>query len=312
MENKDLQAALQKLQEEFCTLHFSPQDTAAAKEVIYSWPGPACEDIIICVHQSHGVQEPFHRHDFFYFNYTYRGEYDSISFRYDNRITIREGELYAGQPFAGHALCVHDNHETVIVGVLIRKETFFRSFLPLLSSDFQLLHFFLAPSTNRFSDEFLHFQIEDGCIIRQLLEMMVLEYACQKPDTQTLLKPLTLAFLLQVARQYAAARPQPDSPLPAERIVQYISEHFHSVTLKELAEHFSYHPNYISTLLRRKTGLSFSRILLEQRMKRAAVLLQGTSLSIEEIAEILGYRDSSNFYKAFHAYYGTSPRNYPQ
>ena len=55
------------------------------------------------VHQCGGEQEPFHHHDFFYFNFTYKGEYDSLSYKYDNRITIRVGELYAGQPFAGHA-----------------------------------------------------------------------------------------------------------------------------------------------------------------------------------------------------------------
>ena len=71
-----------------------------------------------------GHQELFHRHDFFYSNYTYQGEYDSISFKYDHRITVRCGELYAGQPFAGHAICVHDDKETVIIGVLIKRDTF--------------------------------------------------------------------------------------------------------------------------------------------------------------------------------------------
>ena len=88
---------------------------------MFYWPGAPEDEIMVVVHQSGGRQELFHRHDYFYFNYTYEGEYDSISFKYDNRITIREGELYAGQPFAGHALCVHDDKETTIMGVLIQK-----------------------------------------------------------------------------------------------------------------------------------------------------------------------------------------------
>ena len=66
----------------------------------------------------------------------------------------------------------------------------------------------------------------------------------------------------------------------------------------------------LSGLLRRETGRTFSEILLEQRMTRAACLLRGTPLSIENIAAMLGYRDSSNFYKAFREYYGKSPREY--
>ena len=252
----------------------------------------------------------FHRHDFFYFNYTYKGEYDSLSYKYDNQITIREGELYAGQPFAGHALCVHDNQETIIIGVLIRRETFFRSFLPLLSADSGLFHFFLDPSTNCFSEEYLHFKIEDDCNIRTLLEMMVIEYAHKGEDTQDILKPLALAFLMQVARQYTFANQRPPADTLSDRIVRYISEHSDKVTLKDIAARFSYHPNYISTLLHRELGKSFSEILLSQRMERAVILLKGTELAINEIALMLGYSNSSNFYRAFREYYGVSPREY--
>ena len=123
-------ASIQQLREQFLTLDWTYHDfpVGSQSEKMFCWPGPLEEEILICVHQSGGRQELFHRHDFFYFNFTYQGEYDSISFKYDNRITIREGELYAGQPFAGHALCVHDDKETTIIGVLIQRETFFRTF----------------------------------------------------------------------------------------------------------------------------------------------------------------------------------------
>ena len=91
-----------------------------------------------------------------------------------------------------------------------------------------------------------------------------------------------------------------------------MSEHSDIVTLKDIAKHFSYHPNYISTLLHREIGKSFSEILLEQRMERALILLKGTTLPITEIAQMLGYSNSSNFYKAFREYFHVSPREYVQ
>lgn len=87
-------------------------------------------------------------------------------------------------------------------------------------------------------------------------------------------------------------------------------EHIDSVTLGSIAKQFSYHPNYISSFIHREMGKSFSQILLEQRMERALALSKGTNLSIEEIAVMLGYSNPSNFYKAFRAYYGCSPREY--
>ena len=305
-------AAVDRLRKEYSNLNWAYHDspTGAPEEKMYYWPGVPEEKIMVVVHQSMGHQELFHRHDFFYFNYTYQGEYDSISFKYDHRITVRCGELYAGQPFAGHAICVHDDKETVIIGVLIKRDTFFRSFLPMLSSNSKLFHFLLDPSTNQFSDEFIHFKIEDDCNIRTLLEMMVIEYANKKEDTQDILKPLVLAFLTQVARQYAAENPVEESNRLSDKIVQYISEHPDTVTLKGIGSRFSYHPNYTSTLLHRETGKSFSELLTQQRMERAVVLLKGTALPIEEIAFMLGYSNSSNFYKVFREYYGLSPREY--
>lgn len=312
LEKTILSLSIEALQEQFDSLDWTYHDfpVGSQNEKMYCWPGPEQENILICVHKSSGVQELFHRHDFFYFNYTYKGEYDSLSYKYDHQITIRERELYAGQPFAGHALCVHDNQETIIIGVLFRRETFFRSFLPLLSANSGLFHFFLDPSTNCFSEEYLHFKIEDDCNIRTLLEMMVIEYAHKGEDTQGILKPLALAFLMQVARQYTFANQRPPADRLSDRIVQYISEHSDKVTLKDIAARFSYHSNYISTLLHRELGKSFSEILLSQRMERAVILLKGTDLTINEIALMLGYSNSSNFYKAFREYYGVSPRDY--
>ena len=92
------------------------------------------------------------------------------------------------------------------------------------------------------------------------------------------------------------------------RILQYINSHPESATLKDIADRFSYHPNYISSLLHKEIGKTFSEIVLERRMERAAILLKGTTLSIEEISAMLGYTNTSNFYKAFREYYGKTPR----
>ena len=47
-------------------------------------------------------------------------------------------------------------------------------------------------------------------------------------------------------------------------------------------------------------------------MERALILMKGTLLSLEDIAAMLGYSNHSNFYKAFRAYYGCTPREYTE
>ena len=133
----------------------------------------------------------------------------------------------------------------------------------------------------------------------------------QAEDTQTILQPMVLTLLMMVARQYKRSIPVPTDERLSDKIVHYMGEHSDVVTFKDISKHFSYHPNYISTLLFQKNlGKSFSEILMEQRMERAVFLLKGTNLSVEEIAAMLGYSNSSNFYKAFREFYQCSPRDY--
>lgn len=312
MEKKQLTSALLHLAEEFDKRDWKFLDAPASESLdkIYGWPGEDKEEIIICVHKGQDIHELFHRQDFFFFNFAYKGDYGAISYQNDNYITVKQGECYIGQPFTGYALYGHSEKDIIIVGILIRKETFFRTFLPVLSANAKLFRFFLTPQTDRFSDEFIHLKLKNDSPIRTLLELMIIEYAEKKEDTQTILKPLVLTLFMYIAREYSASNREPASERLSDKIVQYMATHSDVVTLKDIAGHFSYHPNYISALLHRELGKTFSEILLEQRMEKATALLKGTNLPIEEIALMLGYSNSSNFYKAFREYFGQSPREY--
>lgn len=312
MADSCLARSLTELSEQFSRRNWKYLDVPAGSpmEKSYAWPAAPEEDIMICVHKGREVREEFHRQDFFFFNFAYKGDYSALSYRSDNPITVHENECYIGQPFTGYALCVHSPEEIIIIGILIRKETFFRTFLPVLSSDSRLFHFFLAPQTNAYSDRYIRLHFDDPASVRTLLEMMVVEYASPQEDTQTILQPMVLTLLMQVARQYKRAVPAPDHDRLSDRIIRYMNEHPGTVTLKDIAKHFSYHPNYVSGLLRRQTGKTFSELQLKQRMERAVSLLKGTTLSVEEIAAMVGYTNNSNFYKAFREYYHQSPRQY--
>lgn len=311
--NALLQLAIDKLAIEFPTWNWIYEDEDSNSETVkfLRWPGAETDDIMICVLKSNYINEVYHRQDFFFLNYAYCSSYSALSATYDNLIPIREGECYIGQPYSGYALRADSNKETIIVGVLIKKEVFYRDYLSTLASDNDMFHFFLDPKVNKYSDEFIHLSFDKASPVKTLLEMMLIEYADRKEDTQMILKPLVLALFMQISRRYRLGKHEVSTTISlSDQIILYMSEHADIVTLKDIAAHFSYHPNYISGLLRRETGKSFSELLLEQRMIRALTLLKGTNLSIEEIATMLGYSNSSNFYKAFKEKYHCSPREY--
>lgn len=313
MDNTKLDKAIEKLARDFDHIEWKHLDVPAGspREKTQLWPGNPEDDVMICVYKGHNIEQLFHRQDFFFFNFAYQGDYGAISYQNDNHITIHEGECYIGQPYAGYAPNGKSDKEMIIVGVLIQTHAFFKTFFHILSVDSKLFHFFLNPQVNEYSDEFIQLQFDDVYSIKNLLNLMILEYASPQCTTQEVLQSLTLTLMMLVARQYKATVPVlPNQEHLSDQIIRYMNENLDTITLKDAAAHFSYHPNYISTLIHKEIGRSFSELLLEQRMNRATALLKGTNLSIEEIAIMLGYSNPSNFYKAFRSYFHASPREY--
>ena len=309
-----LELAINKLGHDWSRLNWEFRDfdlEDGTPDKMSQWQGDPDDDIMIVVFKGDHISEPFHRQDFFFIDYAYHLDYNALSSKFDNLITVREDDCYIGQPFSGYALKGDsDGDDIIMIGVHIKKEAFFREYLPALSTDPDMFRFFLVPQTDKFSDEFIHLSFEKTSPVRTLLEMMVIEYADRKDDTQQILKPMVLALFMHIARRYRLEKPSVHEDTLCGRILDYIGSHPESVTLKEIAAHFSYHPNYISSLLHKEAGKTFSEIVLEKRMDRAVILLKGTTLPIEDISAMLGYTNTSNFYKAFRSYYGNTPREY--
>jgi AraC-like DNA-binding protein len=307
-----IQESINMLGADFPNLHwnFQEQRIGGRKEYVSQWLGEPDEDIMVCAFKGKEIHETFHRQDFFFINYAYTGDYGAQSYRFNNHVTVRENECYIGQPFSGYALYGAAAEDIVILGVLVKKEVFYRNFLKPISSDSRLLHFFLDPQINSFSDECIHLCDLDDEMIRTQFELMAVEYADRKADTQDILKPMTLTLIMMIARQYRDSYPAEEAQDTTEKMVRFMEDHLDNITLSMLASEFGYHPSYISAQLSEKRGETFSQILLNLRMERAVFLMRNTDLSIEEITPLIGYNDKSNFHKAFREYYGKTPRQF--
>ncbi|TJY41184.1 response regulator [Cohnella pontilimi] len=83
-----------------------------------------------------------------------------------------------------------------------------------------------------------------------------------------------------------------------------------SITLREVAEHFEFSPNYLSHLLKKETGKGFNEYVISLRMEKASQLLRDTKLKIYEVADQVGYRYMPYFSKQFRDTYGMTPVEY--
>jgi len=104
------------------------------------------------------------------------------------------------------------------------------------------------------------------------------------------------------------------SRLPEERsqkIVETVKSGSHR-SIRDLALQFKLSESHLQHLFRARTGSSLGRSLTEERLRRAADLLQQSDLSIKEIAYITGYQHASSFIRAFERFFQRSPNCYRQ
>jgi len=82
--------------------------------------------------------------------------------------------------------------------------------------------------------------------------------------------------------------------------------------IQDLAVECNLSESHLQHLFKESTGLGLGRMLADQRMQRAAKLLEQTNLSIKEIAWTVGYEHTSSFTRAFERHFREAPRCFRQ
>lgn len=77
-----------------------------------------------------------------------------------------------------------------------------------------------------------------------------------------------------------------------------------------LAQSMNYSAAYLSRLIKKNTGQSFSELLLDLRLKKSMELLRLTDMRINDIAAKAGYNDVSYFISIFKKCTGVTPKEW--
>lgn len=106
------------------------------------------------------------------------------------------------------------------------------------------------------------------------------------------------------------AKPAAISPV-VQKVSRYIADHLdEELTREQLASVAFVNPAYLSRLFRKETGMVLTDYILQEKMRKAADLLQDTDQSISEIADGLHYGNFSYFARLFRKVHGVTPQDY--
>ena len=119
-------------------------------------------------------------------------------------------------------------------------------------------------------------------------------------------------LMIQLAEELSDGSPASSSLLHRTDLpVEYLREHLaRGISVEDVARHAGMSVSSLEEKFRRVTGLSVYRYFIAMRMEHAKQLLEGTGLSITEIADVCGYDNLFYFCNAFKKHSGMTPSEF--
>ncbi|MDY3928774.1 MAG: AraC family transcriptional regulator [Clostridia bacterium] len=101
------------------------------------------------------------------------------------------------------------------------------------------------------------------------------------------------------------------SPTLIKDLLAYINKNFtKKITLSDIGDAFSYHPNYLNRIFKKYNGKTIHIYMNNLRLTEAKRLLRTTDLSVSKICELCGFESYSYFIKSFRLENGITPLKY--
>lgn len=263
--------------------------------------------------QSRYLACPMHVHNWVEINYMYSGQCpQTIN---NTSYVLEQGQVALIDTETPHSTAKLNDND-IMLSLVIHKDYLNSNFFNRLSTDSILSEFFInAINENTNHNNYILFHSEKS----QKLQLFFHELFCEfydpsinSTDMINSLVTLVLCELINVYENDVERQRLDMNKSTIGPILRYIESNYHTCTLESTAKFFNMNPNYLTTLLKQRTGNSYKELIQQQRLTRAAQFLRNTSLSITEISNKVGYGNVNFFYKKFKEHFNCLPKEYRQ
>lgn len=189
-------------------------------------------------------------------------------------------------------------------------ESFFDSLFFSQIADCRIIYDFIS-TRNSCEHDYLYFKADTSNDFNNLF--VFLKHEIRHPDmySSKLLHLLSVGLFTLLDRTRPKNLVVQNSTMIAKnrfgKILKYMGDHFDTCTLQDVAEMFSYNPDYLSSMFKRITGVTFSEKLVNIRLEESCRLLKTSKYSIEQISSLIGFKDKSYFNRKFKEQYQLTP-----
>ncbi|EME3582114.1 helix-turn-helix domain-containing protein [Enterococcus faecium] len=189
-----------------------------------------------------------------------------------------------------------------LLNQMIEEPMLYRFFVESITEDTEIFSHYCVYQFNEWDD--VHFYVL--LLLKQVVKM---RYFNNKVT-----KSAFILLIVEISQMSEKCLLLQDSNISAgvliKEILGYISNNVRIATLTNVAHQFHFHPNYLSAMIKKQTGRSYSDWLTYYRLEQAKRYLEQTNLSIQTIIKEVGYSDKTFFFKRFKTYCKMTPGNY--
>ena len=257
-----------------------------------------------------GEKTQYHTHDYIELAYIVKGEFKQRIM--GNDILFQKGELCLIDKNCPHQDFL-GGQDSIIIFLGLANEIFDQVMVENIGEE-KLLDF-LRTALLKQKDirQFLHFKPKDT-EDNKLNEMFLAVFKeLEHHDTAT--KYICKGYIIRILHHLSTSyefrlsneQRKKMNWLIYEEIKRYIEENYESITIKELISKFHYNEDYYNRLLKEKLGMTYLEYVQELRLSNALKLLKSTDMTVEMVANRVGYQNKGYFYKIFLDKYNTTP-----
>lgn len=256
------------------------------------------------------VHFPKHKHNYVEVIYMYQGHTHHII--NGEKVELKEGELLFLSQNATQEILPAE-FEDIAVNFIILPEFFDRT-LVMIGEEENLLREFIIGCLKCEDDKvsYLHFRVSDVLPIQNLVENLIWTIMNNQQNNRSINQVTMGLLFLQLMNhtdKVSVGQNQYEQELTI-KLLSFIEEHYKDGKLTNLAEELHCDLYWLSRMVKKLTGKTYTELVQMKRLNQAAYLLKTTKLTVADIGFAIGYDNLSYFHRIFHERYELSPKEY--
>jgi AraC-like DNA-binding protein/mannose-6-phosphate isomerase-like protein (cupin superfamily) len=262
--------------------------------------------------QAHTRFIHFSKHGHNYVEFVYMCQGHTFHIVDDEVIELKAGELLFLSQSVMHEVFPAD-FEDIAVNFIILPE-FFDYTLKMIGSEKSLLRNFIVGCHKKNNNHvsYLHYKVSDVLPIQNLVENLIWNILIEKQSKRSI-NQITMGLLFLQLMNFTDKLYVGKTNFEEElmiKLLSFIEENYKEGSLTDFANILHCDLHWLSRMIKKITGKTFTQLKQIKRLDQAAYLLTTTNLTVSDISYAVGYSNVGYFHRIFQKRFSTSPNNY--